>query len=541
MNNFKMNLDRPPISKEKIESRQNFEEVLSKYKLAKMPVWKNPWFWGPAGLATVSLAVVLSINNDNNPNEINEKKTTLALANELPIDTDCIKPPIEEENIPFEKYNINPLKDEVITLKSGTIIGIPEGSLLPEQKDKPVSIEIREFPDKSSTFIAGIPMDFEENSAFESAGMIEIRGVQNKKIVEINSQKPIEISLKPTANPEGFGFWILDENQKSWKTYPSSIAQSQEKKSPEPNEIKKTIQQTQEKLETVEKSIINTREPKQSNFKIPTEGHQRFDLDFDKNDYPELAKFEKLVFEVIPTSGYDKSFIKKTWSEMKLDKNKTTYEMVFSSPKEIFKIAVRPILEGKELKNAEKEFDLAITDYHQKIEKLNQDKKELQLKKDLQEKKLSELLTSSTNDDFAKVFAVNNPPNQVNFRVNQWGVYNVDRPIKYPRRLSIEPVFTWISGAAAQFTTIFVFNLKKNTRYTYGGGLAVRSINDFGLHENDDLVIVGIDREQNFGYLEMKNRIKKEEIANFTFVKKEKNESALALLRKLMNENTLDI
>ena len=536
MTNRKMNLDRPNLSSEQISAKQNFDQVLSKHLLSKPPVWKNPWFWGPTGLASIGIALFFSVNYLNSQNETHDKINTLAIT-DLPKDTECIHPPIEGEDVAFQTFEVNPNKNEEIILPSGTKIEISKESLLPENRNENVKIEVREFPDKVAAFIAGIPMDLGNDDAFVSAGMIEIRGTQNDKVVEINAEKSIEIDMKLTKNPAGFDFWCLNETTKDWSKFP--VKYEREKLSlkttltaSNPIEIKKQIAEIDQELVQVEKSKLEVQKPNSESFKIPNESHQKFDLDFNKKAYPELAKFENLIFEILPTTGYDKNFTKKTWSDVKLEKNKDAYEMIFSATNEKLRLPVRPVLQGKELTVAKKEFDVAINDFNQKIIEIEKNKTSLQKQKEAYQKALIGDLAALNG----KLLSTDNDNGTANFQVNQWGVYNCDKPSKYPPALSQEPFFVWENSASAtDFNQIFVFNLDKDLRFNYGER-AIHPITNFGYHSNDELVIFGVERGGDFGFCELKSGKAKDNLSKITFIKGKSGESVKELLNKLMNE-----
>lgn len=536
MTNRKMNLDRPNLNSEQIRQRQDFDKVLSKHYLLKPPMWKNPWFWGPTGLASIGIALFFSVSNINSQNNSNEKTNTLALK-ELPEDTECIHPPLKEEDVPFQHFEVDARKAETIVLPDGTSIEIPKGSLLPENSNKKVEIEVREFPDKVSAFVAGIPMDYQTESAFESAGMIEIRGKQDGEIVAINPEKPIEVKLALTKDPKGFDFWYLNETSKAWEKYPASIVEKPAatvKPFSPVADLKQKIEKIDQQLVVCEQKKEELKKPIKADYKIPEENHQKFDLDFNKKTYPELAKFENLVFEIIPTSGYDKTFTKKTWSEVKLEKAKENYEMIFIAASEKMKVAVRPVLQGKELKSAEKEFDVAMEDFATALDKIEAEKKTLQDQKaktrtalEAELERISETPASTTSSSSNNQMA--------NFEVLSWGVYNSDKPNPYPAALKQEAAFVWEGHTSpAEFKALYVFNLKKDMRYTYGSG-AMHSIQQFGMDKKDDLVILGIDRGGELGFCEFKNRKDKSEPQRIVFSKREEG-SAKDLLNKLINE-----
>lgn len=536
MTNRKMNLDRPNLNSEQISARQNFDQVLSKHLLSKPPVWKNPWFWGPTGLASIGIALFFSVNYLNSQNETNDKTNTLAIT-DLPKDTECIHPPIEGEDIPFQTFEVNPTKNEEIILPSGTKIEISKESLLPENKNEKVEIEVREFPDKVSAFLAGIPMDYHKEDAFISAGMIEIRGKQNNQLVEINAEKPIEIDMKLTKNPAGFDFWCLNESTKDWTKYPVKYELNQQKEETKlklnsPVAIKRQIANIDNQMFALNQSKSEVQKPSTESFKIPNESHQKFDLDFNQKTYPELAKFENLVFEILPTSGYDKNFTKKTWSDVKLEKNKEAYEMIFTAASEKMRLPVRPVLQGKELTEAKKEFDVAISSFNETIAEIEMNKSVLKKQKEAYQRALmgdlaalNEKLVSRPNDN-----------GTASFQVNQWGVYNCDKPSKYPAAMKNEPFFVWEnSSTSADFSQIFVFNLDKDLRFNYGDR-ALHPITNFGFHANDDLVIFGVERGGDLGICELKSGKSKNIMSKIIFKKGESDESVKDLLNRLMNE-----
>lgn len=68
METRKINLDRKPLDTEYIQSKQNFQEVLAHHKIAKIPVWKKPLFYGAIGVASVATVVAIK-SIDFKPNE----------------------------------------------------------------------------------------------------------------------------------------------------------------------------------------------------------------------------------------------------------------------------------------------------------------------------------------------------------------------------------------------------------------------------------------------------------------------------------------
>lgn len=74
MEKRKTTLDREPVNSEYIRGKQNFDTVLKGYKSLKAPLWKSAWFYGPVGLAAIT--VVLSVTNLKEDKKAYEENTT---------------------------------------------------------------------------------------------------------------------------------------------------------------------------------------------------------------------------------------------------------------------------------------------------------------------------------------------------------------------------------------------------------------------------------------------------------------------------------
>lgn len=550
-----MNLDRNPITSDQIKSKQNFDHILTKLKASNLPFWKSPWFWGPTGLASVGALLFLSFNSLNDPNNINENTITLAQNTQLPEDTKCIHAPIEGENIKPSTFLVDPLKDEKIKLLSGTEINIPKGSLQSVDFSKKVEIHVREFNSKSGIFIAGVQMDYGKGEAFETAGMIEIRATQKSKKVEINPNKAIEISMQLNQNPAGFDFWYLNEDIKDWEKYPASYATEKRNgeviKSNSTKQIEYEIKSVKTEISLLSSTLKTLKKPIESSFNIPEVGHQKFDLGFDKKDYPELAMFKDLIFEIIPTTGYDKKFASKTWSNAELLKtSEGGYQMKLTSKISELILPVRPVFKGNELKNAEKEFDLAIEKYTLTKDSLVLAKNKLEnQKRVLDQQLIDEIARIQNQNPGSSVASLNTTSvnkkqaqnemqdfqNIARFRVTRWGVFNSDKPVRYPMPFENEPYFTF-EHSAVKMASVYVFDLDKNVRFSYGN-FTQRDLTNLGVFKNNDLVMVGIDEQGNIGSFEISKAKNTGRLDKINFERKESGQKTLDWLKKMLDEN----
>jgi hypothetical protein len=76
MKNTHTTLDREPLSSETIRDRQNFNYVLKEHVSTRIPLWKSAWFYGPVGIAMVTM--VVSAVRMNPKNDEYDENTTLS-------------------------------------------------------------------------------------------------------------------------------------------------------------------------------------------------------------------------------------------------------------------------------------------------------------------------------------------------------------------------------------------------------------------------------------------------------------------------------
>jgi hypothetical protein len=553
MKKLKVNLDRPDLESKHIASKQNFDQVLRGFRQLKPPIWKNPWFYGPVGLA--SIALVLSIGIINAQNETNENKTTSSELTDLPPDTKCILPPLVGVDKQFTVFEIDASKEQTLKLPSGTEIHIPKESLRPSSLDQSVEIKIREFHSKSEAFVAGIPMNYEGDKTFESAGMIEIRAVQKNSNVPIVVNKPVEISMVLGKNPKNFSFWNLDEESNKWVDYPAVFsAQKREvtvDNTLKKNSIEREIHTIESQISVNELATSKNNPPKREIFHLPIEQNQRFDLDFNIHEFPELAQFSGMEFEVVASKPYDKSFTKKTWSDVELTKENETYYATFTSKKESFKTEIRPVLTGQKLEKAEEVFSQSMDRYHQIKEKLEEEKKTLFVRKKEQQEKYDRLIASfnfedtkkqqqslviNSNIDNAKEVLSEATNFRADFSIRSFGVFNCDKPVLYPEPLSHAFVFSF-GGDPIEVLSAHIFDEKKDTRFSFGLGSS-HSLREFGFFEKNENTLVVIDRKGKMGFIKsLDNQDFNHGVLKLTLV--DKQNVNVDFIQNLINEKTV--
>jgi hypothetical protein len=500
MKNRKINLDRPTPSKEYIESKQDFNEVFQGYKLMSKSFWKNPWFYGPVGLASIAFFITMGViaNEENLANEPTPKESIIT---ELPPDTECIHAPLVNQDFPFDTFLVKTDQDHEIILPSGTKINFPKGSLIAKQPKESVQISIREFRTMEEAMLAGVPMDYKKNDAFESAGMIEIRGTQNGEIVSLNNDIPYEVEMSLITNPEGFGFWYLNESTSEWTEYDAQYADNEGKMEMNSATLKTKINQLEKQLAAENQKLEALESPKLETFNLPREGKQNFDLDFNVNEFPELKALKGVQFEVNTNEKYDRNFTKKIWESVSLEKDGKYYLAIFTAGKDRLKLPVRPILTGQEKQKAQEEFDQKFKTYQteksncqnniQKIEKQLESNRALfdqQASDYMADKNAKNLKANSLTQ---KKQIVENALYSAKFSAKYWGLFNCDSPSPYPKPIGRNLAF--FSKKPIEVQTLYLLDNKKNTRFTFGES-ENHKLNEFGVYHHKSNTLYVLDK-----------------------------------------------
>jgi len=522
MNNRKVILDRGSISSREIAERQNFDDLVKSLKAPPNPYWKSVWFWGTTGVASLGLFFLskqLFSENETITQTVHEDNITLALDG-LPEDTECIKAPIVAVDVPFEIFEINPAVDNLLTLESGSTITIKAGAIETISEGN-VIIKTRVFQDKTSAFLAGIPMDF-KNSAFESAGMIEVRGEQNGKPVTIKQDLPIEISLELYKNQEGFDFFALDDKTGTWSLYPCVYSASEENPDEHASnsaimlkkqEVKKEIKAINATIAQKEVELNEIVIPKKETFYLPKNEKYIFTLDYDKRDFPELAALGRINFEAYPNQANYENIFMKTWSNFTIAEVNGKYQVTFSDKIAKEELSVRPIVTGFRLEEAMQEYNEAkgaaeadrlaiahereelikrrgeknielqkyISDMEEQYNKTSLDYVELKQEQEQKERNktqfISTLVRAATAD----------------FRTSRFGVFNSDKPVAYPKPFEKDVRFE-IAGNNIVPKAVYIFDLGKDVRYQFGSKM--NPMYSFGMNSNENVVMIILENNE---------------------------------------------
>jgi hypothetical protein len=165
----------------------------------------------------VAIIALLSIRNCsyNNPKSV-EKQSVTSKIHLL------TNPPLPGLDIPYQTFTIDPSKPNVVYSKFGAKINIPANAFLDKVgnliKGK-VEISFREFYNPLDFYLAGIPMNYDDDGVdkvLESGGMVELTAKSKNQELYVNPANKIAVDLFSWTKSKDFNLYDLDNTNGKW-------------------------------------------------------------------------------------------------------------------------------------------------------------------------------------------------------------------------------------------------------------------------------------------------------------------------------------
>lgn len=132
-------------------------------------------------------------------------------------------PPFAGLEVPFNTFEINTMKDTLLSLPNGTTIFIPSNCFT-NLRGKPVSDNVtllyREFHDAVDIFLSGIHMEFTsmgEKRYLSTAGMFEIDARKGEEKLLIGNGKKIDVKFASKYGGTNYSFFYLNPETGAWE------------------------------------------------------------------------------------------------------------------------------------------------------------------------------------------------------------------------------------------------------------------------------------------------------------------------------------
>lgn len=504
----KVNIDRPEISSEEISKRKNFDSVLKNHtSVSAKPLLKKPWFLSSVIVATVAIvATAFLLTNkpttsneqtDNKQLSTNEDSLQLAEFYKNEEAKPCVNPPLAGCNVPYTTYKVIAEKGAALDFKTGSKIVIPKNAFA-DENGKPLKGEVelryREFHDAVDFFVSGIPMTYDSAGVtyqFESAGMMEMLAYQNGKQVNMAPGKSVNVELASNYKGTEYNLYELDTLKNNWSCLGKDKVVSHEdnktiieRKKPEVIVVQetpeyKTIETKKvevQKEKKVQIAALPKPAPAPKEPDLAKKGKYTFNIDVDPKEYPELAVYKGLLFEVgDENKTFDKSMYDITWDEAIIKdgtKKGENYSLTLKKAAKKYDLVVYPVFEGKDYETAMKDFENKFAKYNVVLDKRKADEKRIEeeyqakiaaLK--LQQEKLEREWAAAEKNKYKSLDTEQKVSRM--FMINHFGVYNCDDPSAYPRGITCTAKLSNDKDVKLMCYDVYLVDKAKNALFSY--------------------------------------------------------------------------
>ena len=388
------------------------------------------------------------------------------------IDTQINKPttkntyskPIEGLDIPYQQFEVDTQKENTLTTNEGTQIRIPKNAFLDEEGQPivgKVKIEYREFRNPLDFYIAGIPMELENNGekkVFVSGGMFEMNAItENKKNALVNPKSLINVDLLSTSKSTDFNVYDLDKNTNTW------------------------VLKGKDSI-----SVIN-KEEELTALSIPPVPQiakpYSFSIKDDTGEFPEIKDYENVRFTPINL----KTCAISDGQEMKvIPKEHGIYEVISVTKLGKFRnerscLCYLAFEEGKD-------YNEALRKYQKKYGPLIQKKNDLLKLWDKYELDLAKvaILKSNLNEKITRTL-----------EVNQFGFVNIDYESSFPTGVELKPNFVDADGKILELKNVALIEKETNAIYRY--------TNKIKFNPKKTNILIGITADNKLAFIKSKD------------------------------------
>jgi hypothetical protein len=436
---------------------KDFNKLMNAHSASKIQAGKNHfWKYLLSGLSAVAISSLFFIGDEKKQAIITEKKPV--------VKKELVRP---FPNIPveYEKFTIQCDKQNSITSLDGSVITIPEYSLVDSLgntvKGK-VELNYREFRDMVDVFLSGIPMEYDSAGAirhFESAGMFELLAHQNKKTVFIDPKKTVTVAFASQYEGNRYNLYYFDVPTQRWEYLCKDTSQ-----------MKELVPVKQ--LETIDKEINALKKMIALKPVLANPNQAIIKLNVLESEFPEIAIYKNVRFQLLEPQKMNAVTDTVEWDMVTVVKAaQGDYLLRMERGTETKEFACIPVFEKSDYTTAKKAFEENHKASQAIIKKKEQEKTDL-LKKLMDEKTLQQntLLASRAITLSGSTSATNQSTITRLFEIKKFGIFNSDCPQNLPQgglfALSLVDS-SGIEKKPLSFISVYLAEKNKNTLYTY--------------------------------------------------------------------------
>ena len=452
---YNINRNRPPLTDTDLSAERNFYKVLRKYNGLKIPFYRSGRFLASSSAIVVSASVMLIFLFDNN-----DKAGKPSF----------ISPPFAQAVIATDSFTVQADSAVDILYKSGSKIHVPAHAF----KDRTgkliegkVTLTYREFHDQKDIFLSGIPMTYDSAGrtyVFESAGMMEIAASQNNEPLQANQDKPIQVDMVSNTKEDKYNTYYLDTVSKKWVNLntPNLADNMGDTGNSIVEEHKETPEEKKsaEEVKRSEAAVIAIERAKPVPIVIADKSKTQFHIVVDPNEFPEIAIYKGVHFQVKDERSFDEASAKIEWEDVKLKKlNGIDYEVIFSKGKRTFNVVATPVVEEKDMGAAKKVYDKKFAEYKTKLSERISAETQAREAYEAQAKiaKAQMAAAMAKQKEMDEIYESRMTKTQLVYRtfsVNNFGIYNCDNPGIWPSEVEVVASLTDENGVNLKLSNL---------------------------------------------------------------------------------------
>lgn len=469
MQNIEFKYDRKEPSDSQIESAKNFDAVLSK------AVQQNGFSIGTKSFLAISAIALVALFTwfIFSPDEESSK---------------AVITPLPGFDLEKESYKINVGQENKLTYPTGSVIHIPANAFIDKNGNLikgEVEIFYREFHNPAEILVSGIPMTYDTLGTqyhFESAGMFDISGIQNKEPVFIHPEKRITVEMASRNEGDYFNQYFLDTVTGNWNySGKDNFKKIVEDKAAVPVETNPS----ETLISKVEKPIKPQKE--QSDF-------HSFEIVFNEEEFPELTVYRGLKFQVDKNErNFTADFARTIWENAAIARGtkEGKYLITLSKGEESHSFNCVPVVAEKDYQAAVVEYEKLFSQYKdkesRKLKKQDEKQKLLEAKQEKFEKE--QLERQRRENEALKRFSEIYETERTVFRtfeISQFGIWNSDAPSLLPSGQSILASYINENGESIKMNRIFLVEKNKNALFAYADPAKLQ------FNPESDNILIGI-------------------------------------------------
>ncbi|MBS1611456.1 MAG: hypothetical protein JST49_01405, partial [Bacteroidetes bacterium] len=245
---------------------------------------------------------------------------------------------------------------------------------------------------------------------------------------------------------------------------------------PNAGQVKETeVLQTRLTEVRTEIKVLETKKPVEP--KTIDKSKPRFSIKVDEKEFPEIALYKGMKFQVVDISKYDEKKAKVMWDDitMKRVPNSLNYEITFSNTTSNYVIEASPVFDTKEYAEAKKLYNEKFEAYESAL--ATKKAEEAKLKADI-EKRANEVRAAmqkeiETQQQRQREYEASLSQTNLIYRtftLNGFGIYNCDRPQVYPSGGNCNVQYADAqSKELLNATTVYLVEKGRNALFTFYG------------------------------------------------------------------------